>query len=141
MSVSVVNVPPAHPHPLSRSAEALSNPKPGNRVGMKAKGAYPDVSRVKLAAALGKHISTVSFYLRGRIQMPFDTAVRVAGLIGVGVEELGVEVGKARERWREEEAEGMRNGRPPRRSGGKPGGKRVRTLVRRGKGKGGRKTT
>ncbi len=66
---------------------------------MAASGAYPHISRLKLAEALGKHVSTVSNYFSGRIGMPLDVARRAAGLIGVGLDELSGELAVWQDGW------------------------------------------
>lgn len=69
--------------------------RPVNRQGMAASGLYPHVSRTKLARALGMDVSTVSGYLAGRTPLRLRDALRVAELVGVGVEELNEALGKA----------------------------------------------
>jgi len=80
----------------------------GIRGGMVAKGAYPEVSRSKLARELGKHVSTVSFYLSGRIQMPLEVAGEVARLVGVTLEELSWTMGRERAKWKGRKATVMK---------------------------------
>ncbi len=84
----------AAPAPTSVSPVSRAPASDPLRPGMAASGAYPHVSRLKLAQELGVHVSTVSNYFSGRIRMPLEVASRVAGLIGVGMEELGRELGK-----------------------------------------------
>jgi DNA-binding XRE family transcriptional regulator len=60
----------------------------GAQNGRQASGMYPQVSRTKLARVTGKDITTISQILRGRHKPPFDTALKIAGAVGVSPEEL-----------------------------------------------------
>lgn len=119
-----------HTHPIDPASltreltDEHGSPLPKHRSGAEVTGIYPHVSRTKLAEAMGKHISTVSKYLNGGRKMSLGVAVELAGLIGVGVEELerevrGLGVGDGG-RYREQEREKRRAGR----SGGRSGRKR-----------------
>jgi hypothetical protein len=63
------------------------------RTGAPASGLFPEVSRVALAQELqgqGLQIdeSTISYILSGRHRPKYDVLTRMAGQLGVGVEEL-----------------------------------------------------
>jgi transcriptional regulator with XRE-family HTH domain len=75
--------------------------RPVNRQGAASTGLYPQVSRTKLAKALGMDTSTVSGYLAGRTPLRLRDALRVAELVGVGVEELNEALGKAQVEYAE----------------------------------------
>ena len=68
-------------------------------VGRTIKGLWPDVSRTRLAKAVGKDISTVSKYLNGSVRMPLEIAVPFAEIIGVTGETLLAKLEKARKIW------------------------------------------
>ncbi len=85
---------------LSRSA-AVKLGRPANRVGMTSRGAYPDVSRTKLAQILELHTSTVSNYFTGRTEMPLGLAQKTAAVMGLEVGELITELMSWRRKWRE----------------------------------------
>ena len=65
-----------------------------NRVGRHPNGAYPEMSRTKLAAATGKHISTVTGMLNGRSAPKLGDAITLAREMGVTIEELYGELAK-----------------------------------------------
>lgn len=65
-----------------------------NGAGYAARGAYPNVSRDKMAGVLGVHKSSVSNMLLGRTRPSLDIALRMAKEIGVEVEELQKELVK-----------------------------------------------
>lgn len=61
---------------------------PAHRQGRASTGLYPEISRGKLAELTGRHISTITGYLKGRTRMPLSTATIVATAIGVSVAQL-----------------------------------------------------
>ena len=85
---------------LTPSASSVLREPDAQHPGMVSRGAYPGVSRLKLAQALGKHVSSVSNYLSGKTPMPIELAVRMAPLVGVGLEELCRELGEWRRKWK-----------------------------------------
>ena len=93
MSKRKVQLASSSPSSLSPSALAPSE----NRVGRHPDGAtaaYPEMSRTKLAAATGKHISTVTGMLNGRSAPKLGDAITIAREMGVTIEELYGELAK-----------------------------------------------
>jgi DNA-binding XRE family transcriptional regulator len=60
----------------------------GGQNGRQASGMYPQVSRTKLAEVTGKDITTISQIMRGRNRPKFDTALKIAHVVGVSPEEF-----------------------------------------------------
>ena len=94
---------------MSNRKQQLPSPFPSalapseNRVGRHPDGAtaaYPEMSRTKLAAATGKHISTVTGMLNGRSAPKLGDAITIAREMGVTIEELDRELAGRREAYR-----------------------------------------
>ena len=68
--------------------------------GRPCKGVYPEVSRAKLASALGVHISHASGMLSGRTKVSVSVALRMAELIGVSVQELSDTLAREQKRYK-----------------------------------------
>ncbi len=87
-----------------RSVVERDGDRPRNRLGAKAKGAYPTVSRTKMAKLTGLHISTVTGILKGRQRPALRVALVMAKAIGVEIEELERELGKWQRKAKAEKA-------------------------------------
>ena len=95
MSKRKVQLPSSYPSALAPSE---------NRVGRHPDGAtaaYPEMRRTKLAAATGKHISTVTGMLNGRSAPKLGDAITIAREMGVTIEELDRELAGRRKAYRQ----------------------------------------
>lgn len=75
---------------------------PPNRLGNDPVGAYPEVSRTKLAERVGKHKSTISNILRGRTKPTLEIALVMAETMRVPVGVLDKALAAQRERYKKD---------------------------------------
>lgn len=78
---------------------------PVNRRGSEPRGAYPEVSRTLLAAATGKHKSTVSNILRGKQRPTLAVALVMAEAMRVPITELDERLARQRAEYKGERGE------------------------------------
>ena len=90
----------------------MPNKKTKRRPGRATLGLYPEVSRTALAQATGYDISTVSGILRGRTKAKLRTALVLARMCGVTLEELDRDLERERRRFaaRQKRAGGVGQG-------------------------------
>lgn len=67
--------------------------------GRPANGLYPHISRTHLAEATGLHLSTVSNILHGKRKVGLESAVVMARVVGVTVEELSKALRRQQGKW------------------------------------------
>ena len=72
----------------------------GKVAGRPARGLYPEFDRTKIAAVVGKDLSTVTGYLKGQHTPPLEVLVKIAGVVGVEVQVLVKELGEEQGKWK-----------------------------------------
>ena len=72
----------------------------GKVSGRPARGLYPEFDRTKIAAVVGKDLSTVTGYLKGQHTPSLEVLVKIAGVVGVEVQVLVKELGEEQGKWK-----------------------------------------
>ena len=86
---------------LSLSASRVGD-RPPHRSGREPIGLYPEMSRTKLAAITGKHITTITGILRGRTRCTLSLAMVIAQAVGLPVWVLNRDLERVQREFAEE---------------------------------------